>query len=71
MNQIKKILQNDSNEYVKFSIKFLIIISISLFLGFLYLQLDILKILFFSSFLLVLFSPFLNKMNKRKIPDVV
>lgn len=71
MNQIKKILQNDSNEYVKFSFKFLIIISILAMLGFLYLQLNILKILFFSSFLLVLFSPFLNKMNKRKIPDVV
>lgn len=71
MNQIKKNLQNDSNEYVKFSFKFLIIISILAMLGFLYLQLNILKILFFSSFLLVLFSPFLNKMNKRKIPDVV
>ncbi|MDD3145174.1 MAG: AI-2E family transporter [Candidatus Gracilibacteria bacterium] len=71
MNKIKKIIKNDSNEYVKFSIKFLIVISISLFLGFLYLQLDILKILFFSSFLLVLFSPFLNKMNKRKIPDIL
>lgn len=71
MKKITKIIKNDSTEYIKFSIKILIVISISAILGFLYLQIDILKILFFSSFLLVLFSPFLNKMNKRKIPDIL
>ncbi|MDD2907644.1 MAG: AI-2E family transporter [Candidatus Gracilibacteria bacterium] len=71
MNVIKKVINDNNNDYIKFSIKFLIIVSISAILGFLYLQLDILKILFFASFLLILFSPFLNKMNKRKIPDIL
>jgi len=71
MNTLKNIVKEDINEYKKFSIKFLIFICILAILGFLYLQIDILKILFFSSFLLVLFSPFLNKMNKKKIPDIL
>ncbi len=68
---IKKILKNNKEEYIKFSIKILMILFISLILGFLYLQLIIIKIIFFSSFLLILFSSFLNKMNERKIPDLL
>ncbi len=68
---IKKILKNWSEEYMKFSVKFLILLSILSVIWFLYMQLNILKIIFFASFLLVLFSPFLNKMNKRNIPDVL
>lgn len=68
---IKKILKTGGDEYVKFSVKFLIMLSILWIIWFLYLQLSIIKIIFFSSFLLVLFSPFLNKMNKRNIPDIL
>ncbi len=67
----KKIIRNNSEEYLKFSVKLIIIIFFLLIIWFLYLQLNIIKILFFSSFLLLLFSPFLNKMNKRNIPDVL
>lgn len=71
MNTIKKLVKDDREEYLKFSIKFLIVIIILSIICFLYLQINILKILFFSSFLLVLFSSFLNKMNKIKIPDIL
>lgn len=68
---IKKILKSWWEEYVKFSVKFLIILSILAILWFLYMQLSIIKILFFASFLLILFSPFLNKLNKKNIPDIL
>ncbi len=59
------------NEYKVFSIKLLIIIAFALILYFLYSIASFLYLLFFSIFLTLLFSPFLNKLNKHKIPDSI
>lgn len=59
------------NEYKVFSIKLLIIIGFVLILYFLYSIASFLYLLFFSIFLTLLFSPFLNKLNKHKIPDAI
>lgn len=61
--------KDKENKYRVFSIKLLIIIA---FVGlgfFLYSISSFLYLLAFSFFLTLLFSPFLNKMNRFKIPD--
>lgn len=57
-------------EYKSFSMKLLIILLFWVWIWFLYKLSTILFILFFSLFLTVLFSPFLNYMNKNKINDI-
>lgn len=59
------------NEYKVFSMKLLIIIAFALLMYFLYAISSFLYLLFFSIFLTLLFSPFLNKLNKYKIPDAI
>lgn len=59
------------NEYHKFIIKLLIILAFVRIWYFLYTIASFLYLLAFSFFLTLLFSPFLNKMNKYKIPDFV
>jgi predicted PurR-regulated permease PerM len=54
-----------------FSIKLLIIIAFLIIWFFLYSIATFLYLLSFSFFLTLLFSPFLNKMNKYKIPDAL
>ncbi len=56
-------------EYKDFIIKLLIIILTIGILYFLFNIFKILVIIFFALFLNILFSPFLNKLNKYKIPD--
>ncbi len=60
---------NIFNEYHSFFIKLLIILLLWLLLYFIYSISSILSILFFAFFLNLLFTPFLNKLNKYKIPD--
>lgn len=57
------------NHYKIFSIKLLIIAAFLFIAFFLYSISSFLYLLAFSFFLTLLFSPFLNKMNKLKIPD--
>lgn len=64
----KWIFQNNDNK--SFFIKLLIIVGFVLWILFLYKIASIIFILFFSLFLTVLFSPFLNKLNKWKINDL-
>jgi predicted PurR-regulated permease PerM len=52
-----------------FTQKLLILIAGSGIIYMLYLLGSVLSVLFFSSFLTILFSPFLTSMNRRKIPD--
>lgn len=66
---INKLKNKQVNEYKSFSIKILIILGFLSILYFLYSLLSFLYLLFFAFFLTLLFSPFLNKMNKYKIPD--
>lgn len=66
---INKLKNKQVNEYKSFSIKLLIILAFLSVLYFLYSLLSFLYLLFFAFFLTLLFSPFLNKMNKYKIPD--
>lgn len=58
-------------QYKIFAIKLLIIISFLIIWFFLYSIATFLYLLAFSFFLTLLFSPFLNKMNKYKIPDAL
>ncbi len=57
------------NEYKKFFFKILMILWFLAWILFLYKIASIVFILFFSLFLSILFSPFLNKFNKWKIND--
>lgn len=61
--------KNNENQYKVFSIKLLIIAAFLLIAFFIYSISSFLYLLAFSFFLTLLFSPFLNKMNKLKIPD--
>lgn len=59
----------NNEEYKSFLIKLIIILVFSLCLLFFYKILNIIFILFISSFLTLLFSPLLNKFNEWKIND--
>jgi predicted PurR-regulated permease PerM len=59
----------DTDRYKEFVIKILISIGVVLGGYIIYLISDILNLLFFSFFITILFSPFLDKLNKYKIWD--
>lgn len=66
---MKEILFSKENDYKNFFLKILIFIGSIIWIFVMYKISSIIFILFFSLFLSVLFSPFLNKFNKRKIND--
>ncbi|EKE26339.1 MAG: protein of unknown function UPF0118 [uncultured bacterium (gcode 4)] len=59
----------EKNNYKEFTIKVLIFFWIIWILFFLFQVRDIILIFIFAIFLNILFSPFLDKLNKKKIPD--
>ena len=59
----------DSDQLIAFAQKLLVLLAFAIGAYFLWLLLPVIAILCFSGFLAILFSPFLDAMNKRRIPD--